>query len=276
MPVSLPLIWPVLTCSADRSFIRVYSMSCQFDYQPSKDLLKDRVILVTGAGSGIGRAAALAYADHGATVILLGRTIAKLEAVYDEIERRGGAEPAIYPLNFEGASWPDYQAMADRLYETFGRLDGVLHNASILGRITPVQAYNPELWRQVMQVNFQGPVMMQQALIALLEQSADASVVFTSSAVGRKGRAFWGAYATSKFATEGFVQVLAEELESSGIRVNSLNPGATRTSMRATAYPAENPASLRAPEDIMGTYLYLMGPDSRGITGQQFNAQPDR
>lgn len=251
-------------------------MLCQFDYQPPAQLLKDRVILVTGAGAGIGRVAAKQYAAQGATVILLGRTINKLEGVYDEILAQGSPEPAIYPLNLEGASWPDYQSMADRLYTEFGRLDGVLHNAAILGRISPVQSYNPELWQQVMQVNFNGPVMMQQALTALLAESEDASVIFTSSSVGRKGKAFWGAYAASKFAVEGFAQVLAQELENTtAIRVNTLNPGATRTQMRCDAYPAENPATVRAPEDIMGTYLYLMGPDSKGITGQMFNAQPD-
>lgn len=251
-------------------------MLCQFDYQPPAQLLKDRVILVTGAGAGIGRVAAKHYAAQGATVILLGRTINKLEGVYDEILAQGSPEPAIYPLNLEGASWPDYQSMADRLYTEFGRLDGVLHNAAILGRISPVQSYNPELWQQVMQVNFNGPVMMQQALTALLAESEDASVIFTSSSVGRKGKAFWGAYAASKFAVEGFAQVLAQELENTtAIRVNTLNPGATRTQMRCDAYPAENPATVRAPEDIMGTYLYLMGPDSKGVTGQMFNAQPD-
>lgn len=252
-------------------------MLCEFNYQPAKDLLKDRVILVTGAGAGIGRAAAKAYAAQGATVVLLGRTISKLEAVYDEILAAGGAEPAIYPLNLEGATWPDYQTMADKLYETFGRLDGILHNASILGTLSPAQSYNPELWQRVMHVNFNAPVMLQQATLALLQEAEDASIIFTSSSVGRVGRAFWGAYASSKFATEGFVQILSQELENTTqVRVNSLNPGATRTQMRADAFPAEHPNTLRTPEEIMGTYLYLMGPDSKGVTGKMFNAQPDR
>lgn len=252
-------------------------MQSYFDYQAPDELLKDRIILVTGAGSGIGRAAALGFAAKGATVVLLGRTISKLESVYDEIEALGAPEAAIYPLNFEGASWPDYQQMADRLYEEFGRLDGVLHNAGILGKITPLQGYNPTLWQEVMQVNFNGPTMMLQALIPLLQESKDASVVLTSSSVGRKGRAFWGAYACSKFATEGLAQVMAEELENiSNVRVNTLNPGATRTQMRAKAYPGENPESLRTPEEILPTYYYLMGPDSRGVTGQQFDAQPPK
>ncbi len=252
-------------------------MSCKIDYQAPSSLLEDRIILVTGAGDGIGREAALAYARHGATVVLLGRTIAKLEKVYDEIEAFGGPQPAIFPLNLEGATLKDYHDMAETLDKEFGRLDGLLHNAGLLGRITPFEQYNPELWEQVMQVNINGPIWMTQALLPLLKSSRDASVVFTSSSVGRKGRAFWGAYAVSKFATEGFVEVLADELEHLGtIRVNSLNPGATRTKMRANAYPGEDPETLRSAAEIMPTYLWLMGPDSRGHNGQRFDAQPPR
>lgn len=250
-------------------------MTCKIDYQAPADLLDGRIILVSGAGDGIGRAAALAYARHGATVILLGRTIAKLEAVYDEIEAAGGPQPAIFPLDFEGATLKNYQEMAETLHKEFGRLDGVLHNASLLGRITPFEQYNPQLWEQVMQVNINGPIWMTQALLSLLKASDDASVIFTTSSVGHKGRAFWGAYSVSKFATEGFVQVLADELENlTSIRVNSLNPGATRTQMRKTAFPGEDPNILRKPDDIMATYLWLMGSDSRGHTGERFDAQP--
>ncbi|RUR51591.1 YciK family oxidoreductase [Vreelandella populi] len=252
-------------------------MSCKIDYQAPPDLLANRVILVTGAGDGIGRTAALSYARHGATVILLGRTIKKLERVYDEIEAAGGPQPAIFPLNFEGASLADFHDMALTLEKEFGRLDGLLHNASLLGRITPFAQYDPELWEQVMQVNINGPIWMTQALLPLLEKSEDASVIFTSSNVGRKGRAYWGAYSVSKFATEGFMEVLADELESQPhLRVNTLNPGATRTQMRRSAYPGEDPATLRTPEDIMPTYLWLMGPESAGVSGQKFDAQPPR
>ncbi len=251
--------------------------TCKIDYQAPEGLLADRVILVTGAGDGIGRAAALAFAGHGATVILLGRTIAKLEAVYDEIEAAGGPQPAIFPLNFEGATLKDYHDMAETLDREFGRLDGILHNAGMLGRITPFEQYNPELWEQVMQVNINGPIWMTQALLPLLKSSPDASVIFTSSSVGRRGRAYWGAYSVSKFATEGFMELLADELEHLGsIRVNSLNPGATRTAMRKTAYPGENEMTLRTPEEIMPTYLWLMGPESRGHNGERFDAQPPK
>ncbi|WP_458525749.1 YciK family oxidoreductase [Onishia taeanensis] len=250
-------------------------MSCKIDYQARPDLLAGRVILVTGAGDGIGRAAAEQYARHGATVILLGRTTAKLEAVYDAIEAAGGPQPAIFPLNFEGATLKDYHDMAETLDREFGRLDGILHNASLLGRLTPFEQYDPALWEQVMQVNINGPIWMTQALLPLLKASDDASVVFTSSSVGRKGRAFWGAYAVSKAATENVSELLADELENvSRIRVNTLNPGGTRTQMRKTAYPAEDPEQLRTPDEIMPTYLWLMGPDSQGHSGERFDAQP--
>lgn len=245
------------------------------NYQAPKDLLKDKVILVTGAGAGIGRAAALSFSAHGATVILLGRTIKKLEDVYDEIESAGSAQPAIYPMNLEGAVAKDYDDMAATIEKEFGRLDGILHNAALLGTITPIDQYDADTWLQLMQVNLNAPFLMTQALISLLRESDDASVIFTSSSVGRKGKAYWGAYAVSKFGIEGLMQVLADELddEHHNIRVNSINPGATRTNMRTHAYPAENPIHNPLPEDIMGTYLYLMGKDSTGTTGQAFDAQ---
>ncbi|MFG6137032.1 YciK family oxidoreductase [Halomonas sp. B23F22_10] len=250
---------------------------CKIDYEAPQGLLDGRVILVTGAGDGIGRAAALSYARHGATVILLGRTIAKLEAVYDAIESEGLPQPAIFPLNFEGATLKDFHDMAEALNKEFGRLDGILNNAGLLGSITPFAQYDPALWEQVMQVNINGPIWMTQALLPLLEASPDASVIFTSSSVGRRGRAYWGAYAVSKFATEGFMEVLADEVEHLGtLRINTLNPGATRTAMRQSAYPAEDPGTLRTPQDIMPTYLWLMGPDSRGHSGEAFDAQPPR
>lgn len=245
------------------------------DYQAPADLLKGKIILVTGAGAGIGRAAALAYAAHGATVLLLGRTTSKLEKVYDEIEAAGGPQAAILPLNLEGATSHDYQDVATKIDEAFGRLDGLLHNAGILGSRTPVEQYDEQTWQKVMQVNLQAPVMLTQAMIPLLRKASDASIIMTSSSVGRQARAYWGAYAISKFGIEGLNQLLADELdeEHHQTRVNSLNPGATRTSMRSLAYPGENPDNNPRPEDIMGTYLYLMGPDSKGVTGKQFDAQ---
>ncbi len=244
-------------------------------YSPEGDLLKDKIILVTGAGDGIGRVASLKFAEFGATVILVGRTLQKLESVYDEIERQGFPQPAIFPMNLEGAAEHDYEAMFDSLHEEFGRLDGLLHNASELGPRTPLAQYPLGEWQKLIQVNLTAPFTMTKSLLPLLEKSDNASIVFTGSSVGVKGRAFWGAYAATKAACENMVQTLADEYDGNGnVRVNSLNPGATRTRMRALAYPAENPGTVTAPEDIMAAYLFLMGEDSVEVSGQQIDAQP--
>ncbi|MDA8734594.1 MAG: YciK family oxidoreductase [Porticoccaceae bacterium] len=243
-------------------------------YQASPNLLQDRIILITGAGDGIGKAAAISCAALGAKVILAGRTLAKLEQVFDQIVVAGGAEPVIYPVDLEGASTEDYDELALNLDQQFGRLDGLLQNAAILGQRTPLSNYRQDVWDRVMQVNVTAQFKMTQALMPVLEKSADASILFTTSSVGRQGRAFWGAYAVSKFATEGMMQTWAAELEGLGsIRVNAVNPGATRTQMRAQAFPAENPDSLKTAEDIMPAYLYLLGPDSASVNGQSIDAQ---
>jgi len=245
-----------------------------FDYNPTDNLLSGRVILVSGAGDGIGRAAAMTLAEYGATVILLGRTQQKLELVYDAIEQAGFAQPAMVPLDLSTADSADFDQLADMLDQEFGQLDGLLHNASLLGQRTPIKNYDPGAWDQVMKVNVSAQFQLTQSLLPLLEKSDDASIIFTSSGVGRHGRAYWGAYAVSKFATEGLMQVLADEVDGvSNIRVNSINPGATRTQMRAQAYPAEDPKTIPTAEEIMPIYLYLLGPDSSDINGQAMDAQ---
>jgi len=244
------------------------------DYQPPKDLLAGRTILVTGAGDGIGRAASIAYATHGATVILLGRTIAKLEAVYDAIEEAGGVQAAIYPLNLEGATDKDYYDLAQTIEQEFGALDGLLHNAAQVRLLSRIDDYEPQTWFQVMQVNLNAPFMLTQACMPLLRNADSASVVFTSDSVGRKARAYWGAYAVSKYGVEGLAKILAEETEASTrIRVNTIDPGPTRTNLRVNAYPGEDPMINKPPEDLMPFYLWLMGADSEGITGQALSAE---
>lgn len=243
------------------------------DYQASPELLKNKVILVTGAGDGIGRQAALSYAEHGATVILLGRTVSKLESVYDEIIAQQNPQPAIIPLDLKGATENHYRDMAATIADQFGKLDGVLHNAGLLGILSPFTHIEKDSWDDVMQVNVTGQFAMTQALIPVMEKSPNASLVFTSSGVGRKGRAFWGPYSVSKFATEGMAQVIADEYEGTKLRTNVINPGATRTSMRAKAYPAEDAKSLKTPKDLMPTYLYLMSDDSIADNGLCFDAQ---
>lgn len=244
------------------------------DYTPRANLLAGRTILVTGAGDGIGKAVSSAFAAHGATLILLGRTVVKLEAVYDAIVAAGGPQPAIYPMDLEGATPDDHRQLAENVASQLGRLDGLLHNAGLLGSLTPIAHYDPVEWLRVIQVNLNAPFLLTQSCLPLLERAPEASIVFTSSGVGRRGRAYWGAYGASKFGVEGLMQILADELEeNSTVRVNSLNPGRTRTAMRAAAYPAENPASLLTPADIVVPYLYLMGPDSVGVHGRALDAQ---
>lgn len=243
------------------------------EYHAKKDLLNNKTILVTGAGDGIGRSAAITFAKHGATVILLGRTVKKLEAVYDEIEQAGYPKPAIVPLDLKGASEQNYKDMADTIEAQFGYLDGLLHNASLLGILGPFEQISMSSVEDVMQVNLYSKIMMTKALLPVMKKAPNASILLTSSSVGRQSRAFWGEYSLSKFATEGLMQLLAHEYEDTSIRVNTINPGATRTEMRATAYPAEDPHTLKTPEDIMPVYLYLMGDDSKDTTGQQINAQ---
>ncbi len=243
-------------------------------YDAAPELLADRVIMVTGAGAGIGRALAKAAAARGATVILLGRTQSRLESVYDEICAAGGPVPAIFPLNLERAGGEDYDRLSGAIESQWGRLDGLVQNAGILGARTPIEHHDVGDWQRVLHVNLTAPFILCRCLLPLLLRSRDASVVFTSSGVGRRGKAYWGAYAVSKFGIEGLSQVLADELENKpNIRVNAVNPGATRTSMRAAAYPGEDPAQLKTPEEILGVYLYLLGPESRGVTGESFDAQ---
>lgn len=243
-------------------------------YSYPQDILRDRIVLVTGASDGIGRALALHAADHGAQVILHGRNVAKLEKVYDDIEALDDApRPSIAVMDLATANSDAYRSLADGLETEFGRLDGLVLNASILGDRFSIEQYDAAKWQQVMHVNVTSAFALTQVCLPLLQKSEDASVIFTSSGVGRTGRAFWGAYAVSKFATEGLSQVLADEHRHGNLKVNCVNPGATRTSMRLEAFPAEDRDALKRPQDILPTYMYLLGPDSRGVTGESLDAQ---
>lgn len=232
--------------------------------------LQNRVILVTGASYGIGKAAAYGFAESGATVILLARTEDMLNEVYDDFMAKGLPEPVIVAFDLETAPEEAYFQLRDMIGNEFGRLDGLLLNAAMLGARTPIANYNWQTWNKMMNINVNSQFLMARTLLPVMEESPDdASILFTSSSVGRKSKAFWGAYAVSKFAIEGLMQTMAIELENvSNVRTNTINPGATRTTMRAEAYPAENPANVKTPEDLVEDYIYLMGPDSRHINGQ--------
>lgn len=244
------------------------------EYTYPGDILRDRIILITGASDGIGKALALHAASLGAQVILHGRSVPKLEKLYDTIEDIEGApRPSIAVMDLESANAESYTTLAQSIEAEFGRLDGLVLNASILGERYSIEQYDAVLWQKVMHVNVTSIFAMTQVFLPLLQESADPSVIFTSSGVGRTGRAHWGAYAVSKFATEGFSQVLADEHRHGKLRSNCINPGATRTSMRLAAFPAEDRNALKRPEEILTPYIFLLGPDSKGITGESFDAQ---
>ena len=243
-----------------------------YEYRPG--LLKNRNILITGASDGIGKALALCAASLGARLILHGRNIKKLEGVYDDIQALDGApRPSITPLDLATADSDAYLSLADNIAKEFGQLDGLVHNAGILGDKLSIEQYDAVMWQRVMHVNVTAAFALTQVCMPLLRDSIDPSVIFTSSGVGRMGRAFWGAYSVSKFAVEGLSQILADENRHSSLRVNCVNPGATRTNMRLAAYPAENRDTLKTADQVLPVYIYLLGPDSQGVSGESLDAQ---
>jgi NAD(P)-dependent dehydrogenase (short-subunit alcohol dehydrogenase family) len=244
----------------------------QFKADP--DLLAGRVILITGAGGGLGSALARECAKAGATVILCGRHAAKLERVYDEIEKMGAPQPAIAMLDLAAATAADYDSLAATIGDEFGRLDGLVHAAALLGDRTPLEQYDVPTWCRVLHVNLTAPFILTQVLLPALRKSADASVIFVSSGVVATPRPFWGAYAVAKSGLESVRIMLSQELEGEpNIRVNSVNPGRMRTPMRAAAYPAEDPNTVPTPASVSGAFLYLLSAQSRGIDGKYIDAQ---
>jgi NAD(P)-dependent dehydrogenase (short-subunit alcohol dehydrogenase family) len=248
-----------------------------FHYQARPDLLNEKIILVTGAGSGLGRAAAISYAAHGATVILVGKTESKLEATYDTIIAAGGAEPALMAVDLETAGDPEYLEIVEVLANEFGRLDGLLHSAGYAIASVPLQHVTLSAWNKVMQINLTAGFALSKYCLPLLQQAPTASMIFTSSRSGREVRAFWGPYAIAKHGVETLMEIFYQELENtSNIRVNSLNPGPCATALRRAIFPGEDPATRPQPEDLMPLYLYLMGDDSLHENGKQFEAQDAR
>ena len=236
-----------------------------------KDEFKDKIVLVTGANRGLGLAITMDLARAGATVIMLGRDLGSLEYAYDAVVDSGLTEPILYPLDLEGATPENYQELQDNILSQFGKLDGVVHNASILGAQMPIEQYDIKLWYSTLQINLSAPFMLTQFLIPALSKSNDARVIFMSSSVGREAKAYWGAYSVSKFGIEGFAKTLSEELEKTHISVNTVNPGKMRTKMRRSAYPAEDSSKVPLPEEKSQAIVYLLSSLSPKINGEQLS-----
>lgn len=244
-------------------------------YRAAPEHFAERVILVTGATAGIGRAVARELVASGATVILHGRSEKALEALYQELKPLG-PEPSVAQLDLERAQGPQYQQLTTEIESRYGRLDGLLHNAAMLGDLSPIEHYDIGTWQRVLLVDLTAPFILTRCLLPLLRNSADASVVFTTSSVGRRGRAFWGAYSVAKAGIENFAEILADELENTRVRVNLVNPGGTRTRMRARAYPGESPQAVPPPESVVPPFLYLLGGAGRSVRGRRFDVREAR
>jgi NAD(P)-dependent dehydrogenase (short-subunit alcohol dehydrogenase family) len=232
--------------------------------------LEGPVALVTGGSRGIGKAVAAAYAREGADVIIAARERDALEAAAAEIRKAGGR---VVPLRADVAHREEVRGVAEEIKRRFGRLHILVNNASLLGPRVPLLEYPEEAWERVVAVNLHGPFFVTKACLPLMIQAGEGSIINVSSGVGRIGKPCWGAYAASKFGLEGLTQVLAAELKAYNIRVNAVNPGGTRTAMRAGAYPEEDPLTLPTPEEITPVFVYLASDASRDITGQSLDAR---
>ncbi len=238
------------------------------DYRPAPDLLKGRVILVTGAGQGLGRAAALAYGSHGATVILLGPTVAKLEKVYDEIVAAGGPQPAIFPMDLALAHDADFEALTQAIGYQLGRLDGILHCAARFESLTPQHLDSVADWIPQFRVNAAAPAAINRTCAPLLQAADQASVILVGETHGHVPVAYWGGFAVSKAALEAYFRIQADEWSEAPMRINLVIPGPVNSPQRARTHPGEDKSGLPRPEDLASQLLYLMGPDSVTVRGQ--------
>lgn len=236
--------------------------------------LKDQVILITGAGGGLGSTAALALAKQGAHIVLLDKNIPKLEKSYDAIVDSNSPKPTLYPFDLAGATEVQYQELADTLDKTYGSIQGLLHSAVELSAYTPVEIHETKDWGHTLNVNLNAVFLLSRVMLPVLQKSVKASIVFTSDSSARKPSAYSGAYGVSKIALEGFAKILAEELESlQKIRVNILVPGPVDSPLRKKLFPAEDKSKLPAMDSLNNIYTYLFSSQSLGITGQIIEAQ---
>jgi NAD(P)-dependent dehydrogenase (short-subunit alcohol dehydrogenase family) len=242
-------------------------------YAARRDLLRGRVILVTGASAGIGEAAARTFAAHGATVILHGRNLQRLERVYDAIAATGAPEPAMLPLDLAAAGERELANVEQTVRAQCGRLDGILHNAAHFVHLTALENERLDDWLRLLRVNVAAPFALTRACLPLLRAAPDASVAVTGETHGLRPAAFWGGFAVSKSALLAYTRIQAQEWESQAhLRINLIIPGKVSSPCRARTHPGEAPASRATIDSLMPLYLYLMGPDSAGVSGQVFEA----
>ena len=239
---------------------------------PTADCLKGRAVLVTGAGAGLGRAAALAYARHGAEVVLLDCHVRALEAVYDAIVEAGGPTPIAHPLDLAVATPADYAALGTALRGEVGHLDGILHNAAVLEMLTPLVFHPYDIWTQTLQVNLTAPFLLTQACLPLLTEASDAAVIFTSDACAVHPKGYWGAYGVAKAGADNLALMWAAELSNTPVRVHVLDPGPARTEMRLRTHPGAPTASWPTPEALMPAYVGLMAATGRAYQGLRVHA----
>jgi len=245
------------------------------NYSPPSDLLKNRVILVSGASAGLGRMASLAYASHGATVALLARDEARLEKVYDEIIDAGGAEPAMFPFDLAAADDRGLETLAGVIGHHLKRLDGILHSAHAFNSLSPLHLQTLDQWQTLLKVNLMAPFGLTRACLSLLKEAPDASVIFTGETHGHQPAAYWGAYSIAKSGLETLVNIWSQELDQHPqIRMNTLIPGPIATTLQTRTHPGQSVESLPSASSILPHYLYLMGRDSAKVRGQVIECQP--
>ncbi|WMY97750.1 MAG: YciK family oxidoreductase [Arsenophonus sp.] len=242
-------------------------------YQPKPKFLYKKTILITGAGDGIGKEAALTYASYGANLILIGKKINNVKKTKKIINKKFKVNVEIYSLNFLKLTNVQAKKLVKKIKKKYKYIDGLLHNAAILGEIKPIIDYPIKTWYHVIQVNLHSSFILTKNFLPLLLKAPQSSLIFTSSTVGKKGRANWGAYSVSKFGIESLMQILSDEYKNTHLRVNCINPGKTQTKMRKKAFPKENFLKNKTPNQIMPIYLYLMSEDSIHISGLTLNAQ---
>jgi len=243
------------------------------NYQAPHLHLHNRVILVTGAGKGIGQTAALAFAKQGATVILLDKNTKNLEATYDAIQAAGYPEALIFPMDLEKATEEDFKGLAEGIYQQLGRLDGILHNATQFNNLSPLEIQTAAQFEQMFKVNIVAPFALTKACLPLLQRAEDASVIFTSNSAAQDIKPFWGSHGISKVAADTMMKMWAQEIDGPNIRFNSIVPGALQSPQRKKTHPGEVHSDLPSMESAMPLYLYLMGSDSKGTSGQILNVK---